>query len=216
MPIVLQSKIQLKFLTWQFQETGEKCSEVLAKFYGDFRPSISRENGRKKFHKYSPHIRTSLHKAWTKNLFIAILWELWCWDPNCLVQGPNSWISRKSIREGASSLFGWGPERPKNVYCSRATPDLHRCKLGVALEQETFWDSPALTRKKLLAPYRFSQGPLNGGGFKQGGFPIWTFLSFFVLLVLFCPFLSFPGFSRFAWGWSGDFPDSSLFSFLAY
>ena len=41
------------------------------------------------------------------------------------------------------------------------------------------------------------QGPLNGGVFKRGGFPIWTFPSFFVL---FCPFLSF-------WDFPGDFPD---------
>ena len=61
------------------------------------------------------------------------------------------------------------------------------------------------------------------GGFKRGVFPIWTcpfffvlfFLSFLGLFCPFCPFLSFPGFSRFARG-SGDFPDSSLFSFSAY
>ena len=49
------------------------------------------------------------------------------------------------------------------------------------------------------------------GGFKRGAFPIWTCLSFFVL---FETFPIFPGFSRFAWGWSGYFPDSSLFSFI--
>ena len=38
---------------------------------------------------------------------------------------------RKSIREGASSLFGPGPESPKVVSCSRATPRLHRCKSGL-------------------------------------------------------------------------------------
>ena len=38
---------------------------------------------------------------------------------------------RKSTREGASSLFGPGPERPKIVSCSRATPRLHRCKSGL-------------------------------------------------------------------------------------
>ena len=47
-----------------------------------------------------------------------------------------------------------------------------------------------------------TQGPLNGGGFKRGGFPIWTCPSFFLL---FCPFLSFLGLSRFFW----DFPDLS-------
>ena len=52
------------------------------------------------------------------------------------------------------------------------------------------------------------QGPLNRGGFKRGGFPIWTCPSFFVLpflsfFVLFCPFLFFFVLSRFFW----DFPD---------
>ena len=46
------------------------------------------------------------------------------------------------------------------------------------------------------------QGPLNGvGGFKRGGFPIWTCPSFFVL---FGTFPIIPGFfHRFARGWSG-------------
>ena len=49
-------------------------------------------------------------------------------------------------------------------------------------------------------PPLVSQGPLNRGGFQTGGgFPIWTCPSFFVL---FCPFLSFLGLSRF----SGIFP----------
>ena len=46
----------------------------------------------------------------------------------------------------------------------------------------------------------FYQGPKRGG-FKRGGFPIWTCPSFFVL---FGTFPIFPGFSRFARGWSGD------------
>ena len=46
------------------------------------------------------------------------------------------------------------------------------------------------------------------GGFKRGGFPIWTCPSSFVL---FGTSPIFPGISRFARGWSGDFPDSSLF-----
>ena len=29
---------------------GEKCGEKMAKFFADFRPSISRNSGRKKFH----------------------------------------------------------------------------------------------------------------------------------------------------------------------
>ena len=51
------------------------------------------------------------------------------------------------------------------------------------------------------------------GGFKRGGFPIWTCPSFFVL---FGTFLIFPGFSRFVWGLFGDFPDLSFSSFSAY
>ena len=54
------------------------------------------------------------------------------------------------------------------------------------------------------------------GGFKGGGFPIWTCPSFFCPFVLFGAFLIFPGFSRFARGWSGDFPDLSLSSFSAF
>ena len=57
----------------------------------------------------------------------------------------------------------------------------------------------------------------QAGGFKRGGgFPIWTCPSFLSFFVLFGTFPIFPGFSRFARGWSGDFPDSSLFSFLAF
>ena len=41
-----------------------------------------------------------------------------------------------------ATLIAWYnpgiPGSPENVSCSRATPDLHRCNLGVALEQETF------------------------------------------------------------------------------
>ena len=52
------------------------------------------------------------------------------------------------------------------------------------------------------------------GGFQTGGaFPIWTGPSF---SVLFGTLPIFPGFSRFARGWSGDFPDLSFFSFSAY
>ena len=57
------------------------------------------------------------------------------------------------------------------------------------------------------------QGPLNGGvsngGVSRSGLVL-PFLSFFVLLGL------SRGFSRFARGWSGDFPDLSFSSFSAY
>ena len=57
-----------------------------------------------------------------------------------------------SLGEGASGLFGGWPGSPENVSCSRATPDLHQCNLGVALEQETFSGLPGLPPKRLLAP----------------------------------------------------------------
>ena len=67
-------------------------------------------------------------------------------------------------------------------------------------------------RQRLL-PKHECQGPLNGGvsngGVSRSG-RVLPFLSFFVLLGL------SRGFSRFARGWSGDFPDSFLFSFSAY
>ena len=44
-----ESEIQAKF----FADTGEKCSENLAKNFADFRPLISRKSGRKKFHEKS-------------------------------------------------------------------------------------------------------------------------------------------------------------------
>ena len=54
MPATPQSEVLAKF----FEEIGEKCGEILAKFFADFRPSISRENGRKKFHEKSSTFST--------------------------------------------------------------------------------------------------------------------------------------------------------------
>ena len=48
-PAIPQSEVLAIFL----QEIGEKCGEISAKFFADFRPSISRENGRKKSHEKS-------------------------------------------------------------------------------------------------------------------------------------------------------------------
>ena len=53
-PAIPQSEVLAKF----FEEIGEKCGEILAKFFADFRPSISRENGRKKFHEKSSTFST--------------------------------------------------------------------------------------------------------------------------------------------------------------
>ena len=53
-PAIPQSEVLAKF----FEEIGEKCGEILAKFFADFRPSISRENSRKKFHEKSSTFST--------------------------------------------------------------------------------------------------------------------------------------------------------------
>ena len=53
-PAIPQSEVLAKF----FEEIGEKFGEILAKFFADFRPSISRENGRKKFHEKSSTFST--------------------------------------------------------------------------------------------------------------------------------------------------------------
>ena len=45
MPVIPQSEVLTKFV----QEIREKCREILANIFADFRPSISRENGRKQF-----------------------------------------------------------------------------------------------------------------------------------------------------------------------
>ena len=54
MPAIPQSEVLAKV----FEEIGERCGEILAKFFADFRPSISRENGRKKFHEKSSTFAT--------------------------------------------------------------------------------------------------------------------------------------------------------------
>ena len=50
MPAVPQSEIGATFLACQFQKTGEKCGEIVVHIFTDFRPFISREDGRKEFH----------------------------------------------------------------------------------------------------------------------------------------------------------------------
>ena len=53
-PAIPQSEVLAKF----FKEIGEKCGEILANFFADFRPSMSRENGRKKCHEKSSTFST--------------------------------------------------------------------------------------------------------------------------------------------------------------
>ena len=61
-----------------------------------------------------------------------------------------------------SSLFGGWPGSLENVSCSRATPDLHRCNLEVALEQETFSRLQGLHPKRPLA-----SSPTDLGEFQE-------------------------------------------------
>ena len=46
MPAIPQSEVLANI----FEEIGEKCGEILAKFFADFRPSISRGKCPQKFH----------------------------------------------------------------------------------------------------------------------------------------------------------------------
>ena len=54
------------------QETGEKCGENLAKNFADFRPSISRENARKKLHEKSSTFSPLRQKSFS----LLQLWEV--------------------------------------------------------------------------------------------------------------------------------------------
>ena len=85
----------------------------------------------------------------------------------------------------------WGP-----------TPDLSALSAGDDLRSLRF-----------VHPAAEGSRAAKRGCFKRGGFPIWTCPSFFVLFGTFPIFL---GFSWFARGWSGEFPDLSFSSFSAY
>ena len=60
---------------------------------------------------------------------------------------------------GKSTALSWNPSflrfadtwSPENVSCCRASPRLHQCKSGVALEQETFSGLPGHLPERLLA-----------------------------------------------------------------
>ena len=74
-------------------------------------------------------------------------------------------VRLKSRGEGASSLFRGWPGSLENVSCTGATPDLHRCKSEVALEQETFLRLPGHhPLKRLLAP-----PPIDSRGIQESG-----------------------------------------------
>ena len=107
---------------------------------------------------------------WSRRPEIAAFCPLSC-DPDCLVQPPNSQMAPKSIGEGASSLFGGRPGSLENGSSSRATPELHRCNLEVALEQETFSRLPGLHPKRPLAPSPIDLGAIREfGGYTRGFF----------------------------------------------
>ena len=74
-----QSEVLANFL----QEIGEKCGEISAKFFADFRPSISRENGRKKSYEKSSTFSTvheikffhcCISGGWVAE--VLVLWEV--------------------------------------------------------------------------------------------------------------------------------------------
>ena len=80
------------------------------------------------------------------------------------------------------NFFNPGPEFPTKNRVWRVA----RLKISISIEN--------------FNPRGRSSRAAKRGCFKRGCFPIWTCPSFFVL---FCPFLSFLGLSRFFW----DFPD---------
>ena len=110
--------------------------------------------------------------------------------------------SRPIIRSGHLVSRFWSCSYSVDISSSISTFSLRRSAGVATLSSDWHWairpscvvvsaDEPFLPVWKCE-----SQGPLNGGGFKRGGFPIWTcppFLSFF----------SFLGLSRFF----RDFPD---------
>ena len=76
---ISQSEVLAKCL----REIGEKCSEILAKAFAAFRPSICRENGRHAFHEKSSTF-SAVHQI---KFFLFSLLQLWGpWGPkvqNC-------------------------------------------------------------------------------------------------------------------------------------
>ena len=102
------------------------------------------------------------------------------------------------------------PDQSSSI--SPGGPDLFHLLLRLTSPRAKLQRQTLLTRAEVWAknwtkssgdfrasPFKRSRAAKRGG-FKRGCFPIWTFLSFFVL---FCPFLSFFVLSRFFW----DFPD---------
>ena len=76
-----------------------------------------------------------------------------------------SGFPRKSLREGASSLLGRGPERPKNVSCSRATQTCTGATLGGCPRARDIFGSlrPLPEKTTCSSPYRYSGKSRNSG-----------------------------------------------------
>ena len=73
-------------------------------------------------------------------------------------------------------FLGDVPGVPKMSLALEQTPDLHRCNLGVALEQETFLGLPGHPPKRLLAPSPTDLGAIRefGGCTRQSGSQSWA------------------------------------------
>ena len=115
-----------------------------------------------------PPFTPALYRSWPDLDYIlqkdASLKRIEGWDPDCLVQGPNSWISQKIHKEGASSLFGRGPESPQNVCCSRATQTCTGATLGLPRGRNIFGTlRPSPEKTTCSLPYRFSGKSRNSG-----------------------------------------------------
>ena len=87
-----QSEVLAKF----FEEIGEKCGEILAKFFADFRPSISREMAAKNFTKNPRHFPTVYQ--------IKFFSLLQLWGP----QGPISYLQNRYPVRGTRDNAGPG------------------------------------------------------------------------------------------------------------
>ena len=103
MPAIPQSEVLAKF----FEELGEKCGEILAKFFADFRPSISRENGRKKFHSQIPRHFPRCNKL---SFFTAA--TLGASGPKSLGKSRETQQSSLVSKEKVNKALPWQPIPP--------------------------------------------------------------------------------------------------------
>ena len=105
-PAIPQSEVLAKF----FEEIGEKCGEILVKFFAEFRPSISRENGRKTFHEKSSTFSTVhqikfFHCCNSGGVGVQLLAAEFL-----VIPGPRFWQSRDSRFAKLGTLCTQTPE----------------------------------------------------------------------------------------------------------